>query len=64
VRKCGGFLVAVATFLGLLFVCRQLNQGWVGSNPPCNKGLKMSACRGIVLQNSPASSGSSEIGQE
>ena len=42
----------VATFLGLVFVCRQLNQGWVGPNPPCNERLKMSTCWGIVLQNS------------
>jgi hypothetical protein len=36
----------VATFQGLVFVCRQLNQGWVGPNPPCNKRLKMPACWG------------------
>ena len=47
-RKCGGILVIVATFLGLLFVCRQLIKASDSSvkksskygNPSVQKGTR------------------------
>ena len=51
-RKCGEFVGGRCHISRIVVCCRQLNQGWVGSNPPCNKGLKMSACRGILLKKS------------
>ena len=58
-RKCGGFLVIVATFLGLLFVRRQLIKA---SDSSVTKPSKGNTASRVTLYISPGIAGMSEFG--
>jgi hypothetical protein len=59
VRKCGGFLVIVATFLGFLFVRRQLIKA---SDSSVTKPSKGNTASRVTLYMSPGIAGMSEFG--